>query len=42
MSQRECAGFNAPGFSVGAGDEGEVTPEAWFGRLLLTLPLHIF
>jgi hypothetical protein len=28
MSQRECSGFNAPGFSVAAGDEVEGGPEA--------------
>ena len=42
MSQRENAGFNAPGFPVGTGDEGEIAPEVWFGKLLLILPLHIF
>jgi hypothetical protein len=28
MSQRECAGFNAPRFSIGAGDKVEVSPRA--------------
>ena len=28
MSQRECSGFNAPRFSVGAGDEVVGGPEA--------------
>jgi hypothetical protein len=28
MSQRECSGFNTPGFAIAAGDEVEGGPEA--------------
>jgi hypothetical protein len=36
MSQRECAGFNAPRFSVEAGEKVVSSPEVWFGSELFT------
>ena len=38
INQRECAGFNAPRFSVPAGDNGEVVPEARLASFAKSFP----